>query len=110
MSNQEEQIAQLQVIEQNLTNSMMQRQTFQNQILEIENALKELENAKGKSYKILGGIMIESNKDDLVKDLKEKKDVLDLRLKTIKKQEDTLKNKAQDIQKEVMALLQKEKK
>jgi len=89
---------------------MMQRQTFQNQILEIENALKELENAKGKSYKILGGIMIESNKDDLVKDLKEKKDVLDLRLKTIKKQEDTLKNKAQDIQKEVMALLQKEKK
>ncbi|MFH1456243.1 MAG: prefoldin subunit [archaeon] len=110
MSNQEEQIAQLQVIEQNLTNSMMQRQTFQNQILEIKNALKELENAKGKNYKILGGIMIESNKNDLIKELNENKDVLDLRLKTIKKQEDSLKDKAQAIQKEVMDQLQKEKK
>ncbi len=106
---QQEQIAQLQMIEQNLTNSMVQRQTCQNQILEIENALKELDKAQGKSYKILGGIMIETDKKGLIKDLQEKKDVLDLKIKSFKKQEDNLKEKAQKIQKEVMEQLQKQK-
>jgi len=38
----EKDIAQLQLIEQNLQNFLVQKQTFQTQLLEIDNALKEL--------------------------------------------------------------------
>lgn len=98
----EDGIAQLQVIEQNLSNFMMQKQSLQSQLLETENALKELESAKEKVYKIIGTIMIASKKEDLKKDLASKKESLELRLKTIDKQEERLKKNAEDIQKLVM--------
>ncbi len=98
----EEGIAQLQAIEQNLSNFMMQKQSLQSQLLETENALKELESAKEKVYKIIGTIMIASKKEDLKKDLASKKESLEVRLKTIDKQEERLKKSAEDIQKLVM--------
>ena len=98
----EEGIAQLQAIEQNLSNFMMQKQSLQSHLLETENALKELESAKEKVYKIIGTIMIASKKEDLKKDLASKKESLELRLKTIDKQEERLKKSAEDIQKLVM--------
>jgi len=107
----EEKIRQLQLFEQNMHSILVQKQTFQSQALEIENALKELSNAKDKVYKIVGTIMIDSTKENLEKDLNERKEVLDLRLSSLKKQEDGLKEKAEKLQKEVMtAIEEKEKK
>ena len=103
----EEKIRQLQLFEQNMHSILSQKQTFQSQIVEIENALKELESSEGKVYKIVGSIMIDSTKEKLKKDLGERKDVLDLRLKSVKKQEDGLKERAEKLQKEVMAEIEK---
>ena len=58
--------------------------------------------AKGKTYKVIGAIMIESNKENIKKDLKDRREVVNLRIKTIEKQEDNLKEKAQSLQKEVL--------
>ncbi|PIN81514.1 hypothetical protein COV11_01950, partial [Candidatus Woesearchaeota archaeon CG10_big_fil_rev_8_21_14_0_10_30_7] len=60
----QEKIQRLQMIEQNLTNISVQKQQFQNQLFEIENALKELKDTK-QAFKIVGNIMIESSKDTL---------------------------------------------
>ena len=98
----EEGIAQLQMIEQNLSSYIMQKQTFQGQLLETENAMKEIEKVKDKAYKIIGTIMIASKKEDLKKDLGSKKEMLELRIKTLEKQEEKLKKSAEDIQKLVM--------
>ena len=46
--------------------------------------------------------MFAVNNDDLKKDLGSEKEMLDLRIKTIEKQEDKLKERAQDLQKEIM--------
>ena len=97
-----EKIEQLQLLEQNLQTFSSQKQNFQSQLLESENASKELENSNGKIYKIAGNIMIESTKEKIQEDLKSQKELLELRLKNIKKQEDALKEKAESIQKEVM--------
>ena len=110
MSNKEIQgkISQLQLIEQNLQNYLAQKQNFQAQLKEVDTAIDELDKTKN-AYKIIGGIMILSEKKDLVKDLKNKKDLLSLRLKTIEKQENKIENKAKELQKEVLEGLKKEK-
>ena len=92
----------MQMIEQNLSNYIMQKQTFQGQLLETENALKEIDKVKEKAYKIIGTIMIATKKEDLKKDLTAKKEMLDLRIKALEKQEEKLKKSAEDIQKLVM--------
>jgi len=103
----EEKIRQLQLFEQNMHTIIHQKQTFQAQTLEMDNALKELAKADGKVYKIIGTVMIDSTKDKLEKDLNERKEVMELRLKSLKKQEVDLKERAEKIQKEVLVELEK---
>jgi prefoldin beta subunit len=102
----EQKITELQLLEQNLQNFILQKQAFQAQILEIDNALKELENSK-ESYKIIGPIMVHSNREDLKKDLNSKKEILSIRIKNIEKQEDKLKEKAESIQSDVLKQIKK---
>ena len=103
----EQKIGQLQLMEQNLQNFIIQKQTFQTQLFEIDNALKELETSKDKTYKIVGTVMIASKKEDLIKELKEKKSVIELRIKTLEKQEKAIKEKAANMQTEIMSQLKK---
>ena len=96
----EQKIAQLQLFEQSLQNILMQKQQFQTQVIEIESALKELETTK-EAYKIIGNIMVASKKEEIKKDLESKKEAMSLRVKTIEKQEDQIREKAKKLQEEV---------
>ena len=80
----------------------MQKQAFQMQLVENENALKELDKTKKNVYKIIGTIMVSSEKESVKKELKEQKDICDLRIKSLEKQEKSFKEKAEELQKEVM--------
>jgi len=105
----ESKIAQLQMLEQNIQNFLMQKQTFQTQLIEVDNALEELDKTTGNTYKIVGGIMIATDKETLNMELQGRKEVLGLRIKNIEKQETKIKERAQEIQKEVMNKLENEK-
>jgi prefoldin beta subunit len=98
----EKKVQELQLIEQNLSNLLMQKQTFQARLLENENALKELEGTKKQSYRILGNILVAMEKEELKKDLLDEKDIFELRIKNIEKQENKLKEKAKELQSEVL--------
>lgn len=100
----EKKIGQLQMMEQNLNNFLMQKQQFQTQLIEIDSALKELQNTDT-AYKIVGNIMIKGNKEDLIKDLTSKKDAVELRIKTLENQESKMKSKSKELQEEVMKKL-----
>lgn len=99
----EKKIAQLQSLEQNLQNFLLQKQSFQSQLIEVENAVEELNKADGNVYKIVGSIMVSSNKDDLKKDLGDKKELLAIRIKNVEKQEEKIKEKASKLQHEVLS-------
>jgi len=105
----EKKISQLQMMEQSMQTFLMQKQQFQAQLIEIESALKELEKSK-EAYKIVGNIMVKGNKEDIEDDLKKKKEMIDLRIKTLEKQESQIKEKAGAVQKEVMDELKEKKK
>ena len=104
----QEKIQKLQLLEQNMQQFLMQKQQFQAQLVEIDSALQELKTAKT-AYKIVGNIMINANKEDLEKDLKDKKEKMELRIKTLEKQESSIKEKATSMQSEVMSELEKKK-
>ena len=103
----EQKIGQLQMFEQSLQSFLGQKQQFQAQLVEIESALGELENTD-KAYKIVGNIMVESNKDELKADLQSKKEMLELRIKTMERQESQVREKASKLQSEILNKIKKE--
>lgn len=105
----EKQIQELQIIEQNLQNILMQKQAFQMELNETENASSELAKAKDEVYKIAGQIMIKSSKEVLLKELDEKKHLLSLRLKSIEKQESPLSERAGKLRDEIVSKIAEKK-
>jgi prefoldin beta subunit len=103
----DDELKELQMIEQNIQQLLLQKQQFQSQMMEVESALGELKTSET-AYKIIGNIMVKSNKEDLLKDLQGKKDMLDIRLNSIEKQESRLREKAQSLQKEVLGKMKNE--
>lgn len=102
----EEKIAQLQLLEQNLQNFLMQKQGLQAQLMEIDSALESMKDSET-NYKIVGNIMIKTDKESLKKELEQKKEVIELRLKNIDKQEDRLKDKAKETRDDVLKKMKK---
>lgn len=98
----EEKIGRMQIMEQNIQNFLVQKQQFQTQMIEIISALEELESAET-AYKIIGNVMVLSKKENLKKDLKQKQEMMELRIKSIEKQETEIKDKAKKLQQEVLS-------
>jgi len=96
-----EKISQLQNLEQNINSLLSQKQQFQAQQLEIENAMEHVKKTD-KVFRIIGNVMVASTKANVDAELTEKKELVDLRLKTLEKQEDKLRDKAASLQKEVL--------
>ena len=106
---EQEKIQELQISEQTLQNLLLQRQAFQLELNEIDSAIEETKDSDDEIYKISGQIMIKAEKTKILKDLEEKKKILDLRLKAIEKQEALLKQKIDSIRKEVEKTMGKKK-
>ncbi len=97
----EEKIRQMQILEQTLQGVLVQKQSFQSQEMEIDSALEELEKSK-ESYKIVGNIMVKTEVEELKKDLKSKKELLNLRIKNLEKQENQIKESATKLQSDLL--------
>ena len=103
----EQKIGQLQMYEQSMQSFLGQKQQFQVQLVEVDSALSELQNTN-KAYKIVGNIMVEADKDELKSDLQSKKEMLELRIKTMERQEAQVREKASKLQSEILKKIKKE--
>jgi len=102
-------IQDLQVYEQNLQSLLMQRQSMQVELNEISNALEELSKSGDEVYKILGGIMIKSEKKSLIGELQEKKKISEIRIQSIEKQEKSLEENSESLRAEIQKSLSPKK-
>ena len=102
-------IQQLQSMQQNLQNITLQKQQVEAQLIELNSALQEISTTQ-QAYKIVGKIMVASSKEQLQKDLQDQKEVADVRLKSLLKQEESFKHSMEELQQEVVKELQEEKK
>jgi len=94
-------VEELQLVQQNLQHILDQKQSIESELTELNSALTELKNTD-KAYKIVGKIMIATNKNSLIKDLDEQKNVAETRLKTFSTQEKKIKQQLEKVQKEAM--------
>jgi len=92
-------ILKFQQIQQQLQLIMVQKQDLQAQKAEVENAIKELGKIKNEdAYEVIGNIMIKKSKKELEDSLKNKKELIELRLSTIEKQQEKLTKDASKLQ------------
>lgn len=102
----QQKIQELQGMEQNLHGLVMQKQAFQMELTETENALTEISKSEDDVFKMVGNIMIKADKKATEEDLTKKKDLLALRLKSIEGEEKDLTDKAEALKADVMAKIQ----
>ena len=92
-------LMELQTYQQQMQTAMMQKESLSIQNMEIGKALEELKKTEHDDvFKAVGPILIKSTKKDLVKELDEKKEMIDIRVKSLQKQEVRLKEKMKEAQ------------
>jgi len=83
---------------QMLTNVTMQKQQLTMQKEITDSSIEELGKTKEKSvYKAVGNLLVPKTVEEMKKELADKKETIDLRLKTIEKQEETFLKKLNSI-------------
>ena len=82
-------IMQFQELQERIKALILRRQQLEAELREVENALDELKSVgEGTSiFKFAGRILMRVNKDALVKELTDKRETLELHIKTLEKQE-----------------------
>jgi len=98
----DENIQEMQLIEQSLQNILLQKQAFQMELSEVDAALKELGTTGEEVFKIVGNLMIKTEKKKTQEDLENKKKLLELRLKTFDNQEESLSQKLEKLRDQIL--------
>ncbi len=86
-------------VEKQLQMLVLQKHQFQLQLNEMKLAEDEVKKANADVYKLVGSIMVKSTKQEAEKDLKERKELVDMRLATLAKQEEKLRTHLGTLQK-----------
>lgn len=102
-------LQELQMAEQGLQNTLLQKQAFQMELNELDSAIEETKKADDDVFKIIGSIMVKSNKADILKELEEKKNIFSLRLKTLENQEKILSERFENLKSNIEQELKKQK-
>jgi prefoldin beta subunit len=86
-----------------------QTQQMQMQIEELKMAQDAIKNSSGKVYKAIGTMLVETKRDDAKAELVEKVELLEVRLKTLKKQDEKTKEEIDNLRKELEKMTQQMK-
>jgi len=87
----EKNIQEIQFLEQGLQNLLFQKQAFQMELSETKEALSELEKSKDDVFKIIGQIMLRTDKSKVKEEILSKIKIFELRINELEKQEASLK-------------------
>lgn len=98
--NIQEKISRLQQLQNTLQQLILQKQRLDLERNESERALKTLDDvtSETKVYKSAGAILVEKDRDDVVKELKERLEFLEMRSKVLTKQEGNTRKRLTSIQ------------
>jgi prefoldin beta subunit len=92
-----ENVQEIQFLEQGLQNILFQKQAFNMELSETNDALKELETAGDEVFKVIGQIMIKSDKSKMKEEMLSKIKIFELRMKELEKQETSISGRIEQI-------------
>ena len=91
-------LGQANAYQQQIQSFMVQKESLNMQLMEINKAVEDLEKSKETEvYKISGPVLIKTKKADAKKDLKDKQDLIKMRLESIEKNEKRIKDKIEEL-------------
>lgn len=96
----QQRLLRLQQLQQTLQSVLTQKQQLELGLTEVEQALSELKNLTAKSviYKSIGSLLVKSEKAKVNAELKERKELLNMRISVLGKQEERLRTQVKDLQ------------
>jgi len=96
----QQRLLKLQQLQQTIQGVLAQKQQLEMQLSEVEEALNELEkmNETAVIYKSIGALLVKSQKNTVTEELKERKELLTMRVDVLTKQDDRLRTQAKDLQ------------
>jgi prefoldin beta subunit len=102
-----EQLSRLQQLQQNLQAVMMQKQQVELEIVETDRALEELGKLEGDNavYKGAGPLLIKTKKDDVLKELEERKELSNTRITVLGKQETRIKDNLKEVENKINQMI-----
>ena len=104
----QEQLVRLQQLQQTLQSVVSQKQQLELELSETDKALAELEKATDETpiYKSVGSILVKSNRQGLLTELKERKELLTTRVTVLGKQEERTRERLKESQEKLQERLQ----
>jgi prefoldin beta subunit len=96
----QQRLLRLQQLQQTLQGVMAQKQQLELQLTEVEQAVNELEKTKKTAviYKSIGALLVKSKKTTVTTELKEREELLKMRIDVLGKQEERLRTQVKDLQ------------
>ena len=96
----QQRLVRLQQLQQTLQGVLTQKQQLELELTEIEQALDELEKLTDNAtiYKSIGSLLVKSGKGKVTTDLNERKELLDMRVNVLGKQEERLRSQVKELQ------------
>lgn len=96
----QERLLRLQQIQQTLQSVLAQKQQVELELTEIEQALGELQKVADDAviYKAIGSLLVKSDKAKVAVDLNERKELLNMRVTVLGKQEERLRSQMKELQ------------
>jgi prefoldin beta subunit len=101
----QQQIAQFQMVQQQAQAISSQKVQMELQLKEVEQSIAELKKLKkdAEVYKSIGSLLIRKDKTKINAELKERKETLELRVKTLQKQDKDVQAKLMEMQNEIQS-------
>ena len=99
----QEQLQKLQQLQQTLQLIVSQNQQVELELSETDKALSEIEKIAVKAviYKSIGAILVESKRNKVVNELKERKDLLNTRVTVLTRQQKRIEARVKELQKSI---------
>ncbi len=102
MEPRDKKMQEIQILEQTLHNISFQKQAFQLELSETIETLKNLQSSGDEIFKIVGQLMIKADRKKTQEELGNKQKLLELRIKSIEKEEDSLSKNVVSLREELM--------
>jgi prefoldin beta subunit len=100
-------LEEMQALEQRLNNILLQKQAFQIEFSENQSALREIDGSEGEVFRVVGQMMVKADRKKMKEELLGREKILDMRIKSIEKQESSLMGKLDGLREEFLKSMKK---
>jgi len=102
-----QQLARFQQLQQTLNVILVEKQRLEAELVEVKDALEELQKSSDEAvvYKAVGPVLVQSDRQKLIEELSERRELAETRLKLLEKQEQRAREQLETLQKELRQVL-----